>query len=212
MPKINNNPIMKGASGMLGGVVVYRQFRGMTIMSNRPKKAKVMTPHQQAIKSRFLLAVEFAKRQMADPVLKAKYKLGPGSEFASAYIAAVTDYLRRAKRNDEVVKEKVALSELAVIMDTDKIDAKADAGKVVNEIGPPPGLRDTDSVRRHTVTTAYPISTVILNGTSIDRCSQAAAKDLFPVSRVNARRRETFACCFNGTLRSRAPTHVHHSE
>jgi hypothetical protein len=97
MPKINNNPIMKGVSGMLGGVVVYRQFRGMTIMSNRPKKAKVMTPHQQAIKSRFLLAVEFAKRQMADPVLKAKYEPGPDSEFASAYIAAVTDYLRSTR-------------------------------------------------------------------------------------------------------------------
>jgi hypothetical protein len=150
----------------------------MTIMSNRPKKAKEMTAHQQATKSRFLLAVEYAKRQMADPVLKAKYEPGPGSEFASAYIAAVTDYLRRAKRNDEVMKETAAPSEPAIIMNTgtDKIDAKADAGTVVNEIAPPPGLRDTDLVRRHIVTKQYPISTVILSSTSIVRCSQAAAK------------------------------------
>jgi hypothetical protein len=106
MPKINNNPIMKGVSGMLGGVVVYRQFRGKTIMSNRPRKTKVLTPHQKAIKSRFLLAVEFAKKQIADPVLKAKYQPSPGSEFTSAYIAAIADYLRRAKQNEKGMEEK----------------------------------------------------------------------------------------------------------
>jgi hypothetical protein len=88
---------MKGVSGMLGGVVVYRQFRGMTIMSNRPRKPKVITPHQQKIKSRFLLAVEFAKKQIADPVLKARYQPEPGSKFTSAYVAAIADYLRRMK-------------------------------------------------------------------------------------------------------------------
>lgn len=97
MPKINNNPIMKGARGMLGGVVVYRQFRGMTIMSNRPRKPKVITPHQQKIKSRFLLAVEYAKKQIADPVLKARYQPDPGSKFTSAYVAAIADYLRKMK-------------------------------------------------------------------------------------------------------------------
>jgi hypothetical protein len=106
MPKINNNPIMKGASGMLGGVVVYRQFRGMTIMSNRPRKRKGITPHQQKIKSRFLMAVEYAKKQIADPVLKAKYEPGPDSEFTSAYIAAVADYLRRMKLDGYVNDHK----------------------------------------------------------------------------------------------------------
>jgi hypothetical protein len=101
MPKINNNPIMKGARGMLGGVVVYRQFRGMTIMSNRPRKPKVITPHQQKIKSRFLLAVEYAKKQIADPVLKARYQPDPGSKFTSAYVAAIADYLRSMKQHDD---------------------------------------------------------------------------------------------------------------
>src|SRR5687768_8173128 len=106
MPKINNNPIMKGVSGMLGDVVVYRQFRGTTIMSNRPKKTKVLTPHQQAIKSRFLLAVAYAKAQIADPILKAKYESGPESEFTSAYIAAIADYLRKMKQHDNLLKEE----------------------------------------------------------------------------------------------------------
>lgn len=97
---------MKGVSGMLGDVVVYRQFRGTTVMSNRPKKPKVLTPHQQATKSRFLLAVAFAKTQIADPILKAKYQPGPGGEFTSAYIAAIADYLRRRKQDDIVLQEE----------------------------------------------------------------------------------------------------------
>lgn len=70
-------------------------------MSNRPRKRKVITPHQQKIKSRFLMAVEYAKKQIADPVLKAKYEPTPESEFTSAYIAAVADYLRRMKLNGD---------------------------------------------------------------------------------------------------------------
>jgi hypothetical protein len=100
MPKIKNNPIMKGASGMLGGAVVYRQYRGKTVMSNRPKKLPVMTPHQQLIKSRFLEAVQFAKKVMGDPELKAHYQPGTDSEFTSAYIAALADYLRQIKTGE----------------------------------------------------------------------------------------------------------------
>ena len=49
MSKIMNNPIMKGASGMLGDVVVYREVRGNLIMSNRPKRGRILTPtHEEA--------------------------------------------------------------------------------------------------------------------------------------------------------------------
>ena len=86
---------MTGASGMLGNVVVYRQFRGKTFMCNRPAKSKILTPHQQKMKSRFLEAVAFAKKQIADPVTKALYQPGPDSKFTSAYAAALADYLKR---------------------------------------------------------------------------------------------------------------------
>jgi len=86
---------MTGVSGMLGNVVVYRQFRGKTLMCNRPEKRSVMTPHQQKMKSRFLDAVAFAKRQIADPVTKALYQPGADSKFTSAYAAALADYLKR---------------------------------------------------------------------------------------------------------------------
>lgn len=86
---------MTGASGMLGNVVVYRQFRGKTVMSNRPQKRGDITPHQQKMKTRFLEAVAFAKKQIADPVTKALYQPGPNSKFTSAYAAALADYLKR---------------------------------------------------------------------------------------------------------------------
>jgi hypothetical protein len=93
MSKIKNNPIMKGASGMLGDVVVYREHRGTVIMSNRPKKREVLTPQQELVKSRFLRAVQYAKKQIADPITKAEYQPSPQSRMTSAYAAAVADYL-----------------------------------------------------------------------------------------------------------------------
>ncbi len=93
MSKIKNNPIMKGASGMLGDVVVYREFRGNVIMSNRPKKREMLTPQQSAAKSKFLRAVKYGKKQIADPVMKAEYQPTKTSRFTSAYAVAVADYL-----------------------------------------------------------------------------------------------------------------------
>ena len=91
---------MTGARGMLGNVVVYRQFRGQTLLCNRPEKRNTITPHQQRMKTRFLAAVAFAKKQIADPVTKALYQPGPESKFTSAYAAALADYLKRPVIDD----------------------------------------------------------------------------------------------------------------
>src|SRR5688500_1122766 len=99
MSKIKNNPIMKGASGMLGDTVVYREHRGTVIMSNRPKKGRVLTPNQELAKSRFTSAAAYAKKQIADPVTKAEYQPGPTSRLTSAYSVALTDYLKTPKEN-----------------------------------------------------------------------------------------------------------------
>lgn len=112
-------------------------------MSNRPRKAKVLTPHQQATKSRFLLAVEFAKKQIADPVLKAKYQPSPGSKFTSAYIAAIADYLRGAKQDENGMEETEnghdgLEQKVIVIIEADSTDVKANTTRhsenVVKEI------------------------------------------------------------------------------
>jgi hypothetical protein len=212
MPKINNNPIMKGARGMLGGVVVYRQFRGMTIMSNRPRKAKVITPHQQAIKSRFLLAVEYAKRQIADPVLKAKYEPGPGSKFTSAYVAALADYLRRAKQNEnESNDKKTENKDDSLEPKADKCGTKIDVieySENVAEKHEQYGRTDTTFAHRYTVTMPYATRTS-LSGRCVENGLLAAAKNQRQLSSVSVRSREPFARCFKGIFRSREPPHAH---
>jgi hypothetical protein len=211
MPKINNNPIMKGARGMLGGVVVYRQFRGMTIMSNRPKKSKVITPHQQAIKSRFLLAVEYAKKQIADPELKAKYEPDPGSKFTSAYVAALADYLRRGKQNENESNDKKTENEEGSLEPkTDSRCAKIDVieySQNVAEKHEQHGRTATPFAHRYAVIMRYATSTS-LSGRCVENSLLAAAKNQRQLSSVYVRSREPFARCFKGILRSREPTHA----
>jgi hypothetical protein len=82
----------------------------MTIMSNRPRKAKVITPHQQEIKSRFLLAVEYAKRQIADPVLKAKYEPDPAANLLvrmSRLLQIILEEQSRMRMNRMIRKPKI---------------------------------------------------------------------------------------------------------
>jgi len=94
MSTIKNNPLLKGASGMLGDVVVFREVRGKLVMSNRPKKSGVLTEQQRAVRERFLAAVQYSKTQMADPDSKAWYAARMGSRYLSPYEAAVSDYLK----------------------------------------------------------------------------------------------------------------------
>jgi hypothetical protein len=93
MSKIINNPNMKGLSGMLGNVVVFRESRGQLQMCNRPKRRIGTSQTQQAVIDKFAEAVAFAKGQMSDPVGKAEYQAMVGVRFSSAYGAAVADCL-----------------------------------------------------------------------------------------------------------------------
>jgi hypothetical protein len=142
MTKIKNNPTMKGASGMLAGTVVYRQYQGKTVMSNRPKKRAIMTPRQQSIKSRFLQTVQYAKWAIADSERKAKCQPDPGSEFTAAYIAALADYLRRLKVGGAPLSDTSTQSDTReeIIQNGTLVSAHSDA--VVNQAHDP-------TLRRH---------------------------------------------------------------
>jgi hypothetical protein len=95
MPKIGNNPIMQGLSGMLGDVVVYRQQRGVMVMSNRPKKRDEPTDHQKVQSSKFKRAAAYANGQMDIPEAKAEYdERIDNKKFLSGYSVAVADYLK----------------------------------------------------------------------------------------------------------------------
>jgi hypothetical protein len=93
--QIENNPLLKGASGMLGKTFICRQGRdGRLVMSNRPKRPENLTVHQLAVKSKFLQAVTYAKGQMLIPDAKAEYETGMSYKLNSAYGVAVADYLK----------------------------------------------------------------------------------------------------------------------
>lgn len=94
MSKIINNPLLKGASGMLGGVIVYRELNGRMIMSNRPRRTGESTAAQEAVRARFARAAQYARAKMGDPVSRAEYEAGISATKPSAYIVAITDYLR----------------------------------------------------------------------------------------------------------------------
>ena len=94
MSVIKNNPLLKGASGMLGNVIVYRELRGKLIMSNKPKKVTSLSEAQQTARSRFQRAAFYAKRQMSNPETKALYATGVNDSKFTAFVVALTDYLK----------------------------------------------------------------------------------------------------------------------
>jgi hypothetical protein len=90
-----NNPITHGASGMIGGTVVFRTWNGKTFMYNRPRKPTKQSEIQKENRLKFKMAASYAKRMMNDPVKKEEYKqLAQKMNLPNAYTAAITEYMR----------------------------------------------------------------------------------------------------------------------
>ncbi|HYG38092.1 MAG TPA: hypothetical protein VD908_05710 [Cytophagales bacterium] len=94
MAKIKNNPALFGASGKFGDIMVFRQFKGKTVLSYNTEKTEELTEKQLAVKDRFNEAVIYAKSKTQDPIIKAEYEARMGDKFTSAYSVAVADFLR----------------------------------------------------------------------------------------------------------------------
>lgn len=94
MAKSRNNVVMRGASGKVGNMLVFRQKAGSTIIADVPKinPDRVPTDDQLSVQERFTDAAFYAKRAISDPDLKERYqqKAKPGQ---SAYNVAFKDYL-----------------------------------------------------------------------------------------------------------------------
>ncbi len=93
MSKIDNNPLLKAASGMLGNTVVYRTIGDQIQMVNKPKKRKTISDKQQGVQTNFLKARNYAIRQTANPDFKKLYESGITKKKGSAYMVAMSDYL-----------------------------------------------------------------------------------------------------------------------
>ena len=93
MAKIADNIILTGIKGMLGDMLVFREVKGQTIVSTKPKKPTSRTQKQQEGQERFKKAVAYAKSAMADADTKALYATGISSRCSSAHQVAIADYL-----------------------------------------------------------------------------------------------------------------------
>ena len=92
--------MMDGVSGMLGKKLVYRQLYGEQIVSVRPAKRDVPTPHQQKTKEKFIRGVRYAKAQMKKPEIKALYAQQITRTKTNAYTVALVDFLNPPTVNE----------------------------------------------------------------------------------------------------------------
>ncbi|TCN72288.1 hypothetical protein [Acetobacteroides hydrogenigenes] len=104
MAEVKNNIITQGVSGMLGDQIVFRQIKGKTIISVKPKQPEKYSDKQLEAKRKFQSAVIYGKSATADPVKKAEYEAGKDDKFSSAYQVAVADFLNAPDIEDVNLK------------------------------------------------------------------------------------------------------------
>jgi hypothetical protein len=100
MATIKNNSLTAGLRGMIGDTIVFRQVRGKTIMSNRPRKPQYQSELQRVNRLRFREATAFARSAMRDPEKKEYFRRQARKlRLPNAYTAAITAYLRKTNVN-----------------------------------------------------------------------------------------------------------------
>jgi hypothetical protein len=100
MALVDGNDLTFGLRGKFGKLFVFRRLRSKTFASRRSDAEIKWSPAQQAQRERFRQATLFAKRAMLDPEMKERYQImARETQNASAFAAAITDYLKRGKRD-----------------------------------------------------------------------------------------------------------------
>lgn len=102
MATFKKNLYLQGASGMLGGQLVYKTVDGRTVVSSPPVRKSAFSEAQLKQMTRFKYVSAYAKAALVDeqlgPVYDEAFKRLKG--FRSAYQLAVTDYLRPPEIGD----------------------------------------------------------------------------------------------------------------
>jgi hypothetical protein len=94
MTEVNLNETVNGYSGAIGRLV-FRKYRGRTIVGRKPVSNKPPTEGQLAQREEFKEAVAFAKFAMADPALHEFYEPLALQRDITIYALAVGDYLKK---------------------------------------------------------------------------------------------------------------------
>lgn len=95
MARVIENDLIENLSGKVGKQLVYKTYSYGTVVSRYPDMSKVkLSAKQKNANKLFAKAVAYAKKVIADPVLRKKYeeKLTPGK---TVYNVALADYMKK---------------------------------------------------------------------------------------------------------------------
>jgi hypothetical protein len=93
MSEVNLNPTVDGYRGSIGRLV-FKRYKGRTIVARKPVRTKEPSPAELAQRERFRDAVSYAKSVLADPALLQFYKPIAMQRNLSVYTVAMGDYLK----------------------------------------------------------------------------------------------------------------------
>ena len=95
MAQVKDNFSIEGISGKIGKQIVFRQVNGKTIIASRPHRKPTTHPTLINQNNRFRLASAYAKKALADPVLKEEYTAEAKKRgIINPYNMAVSDYMK----------------------------------------------------------------------------------------------------------------------
>lgn len=96
MAQVKDNFSIEGISGKIGKQIVFRQVNGKTIIASRPHRKPTTHPTLINQNNRFRLASTYAKKALADPVLKEEYTAEAKKRgIINPYNMAVSDYMKK---------------------------------------------------------------------------------------------------------------------
>jgi hypothetical protein len=92
MAKSKNNIVTHGLSGKLGELLVFRQVRGETIVSQMPATSTKVSAKQETARKNFQQATLYGSNAIKDPVTSELYSAVAKKKGLSAYNVAVADF------------------------------------------------------------------------------------------------------------------------
>ena len=96
MAEVKENYVVKGISGKVGNMMVYKIINGKTFMTKYPDRSKVNYNKEQIeFRKIFAKAAKFASEIVSDPSKKSTY---PRQGRKSIYHCALSDYMTEYKR------------------------------------------------------------------------------------------------------------------
>src|SRR5688500_8005849 len=94
MTEANLNPTVDGYRGSIGRLV-FKRYKGRTIVAKKPVITKEPTPGQILQREQFKEAAAFAKFAQADPVLRAFYEPIAKEREITIFALALGDFLKK---------------------------------------------------------------------------------------------------------------------